>query len=271
MERLPDEYIYDLAYWRRILKPPRSKQALNDAASGVGPMIPVVWEAKRRRAAADLAGLEAFPEDIFVFARGEPQVRAVTKLGGLPYRPQHQPWPRNRDGVPLTFLCQFRLSESRDIVGDTPGDMLLVFTSSEACDDCVLEWHKLGLNELTQPEDVPTSDWILPCCYGVFWRTISYPIPATFDQYVPPMCGGPMLISSAAIAPPGELPPRTRAVLILRSYHPQPDVEYPWMNVRKPISEAESRKPENRLCLIDMFTFAIYLTDRDMPEYELHS
>jgi hypothetical protein len=43
-----------------------------------------VIEQLREEAAADLDGIERVPTDVFVFARGEPKDRRVTKIGGLP-------------------------------------------------------------------------------------------------------------------------------------------------------------------------------------------
>ena len=67
------------------------------------------------------------PTDIFLLNLGEPEQRAVTKVGGLPYRAAGKPWPIAQSGAPMTFLTQFCFVDSRDLVPPLPGDMLLVF------------------------------------------------------------------------------------------------------------------------------------------------
>ena len=47
------------------------------------------------------------PTDVFVFGKGEPASREVTKVGGVPYWPAARPWPASRTGKPLTFVAQF--------------------------------------------------------------------------------------------------------------------------------------------------------------------
>ncbi|NQT13137.1 MAG: DUF1963 domain-containing protein [Planctomycetes bacterium] len=73
----------------------------------------------------------AVPVDVFVMATGEPRDRHVTKIGGLPYRPASKPWPKSQDRQPMTFLAQFCFADSKDLVGDLPGEVLLVFASPE--------------------------------------------------------------------------------------------------------------------------------------------
>ena len=44
--------------------------------------------------------------DVFVWARGEPPNPAMTKIGGVPYRPRSSPWPRDREGKPVRLIAR---------------------------------------------------------------------------------------------------------------------------------------------------------------------
>jgi hypothetical protein len=68
------------------------------------------------------------PTDVFIWAVGADQDMhpAMTKLGGRPFLPQNVPWP-TRAGVAGTFYAQINFEDSKDIIGDVPGDLLLVF------------------------------------------------------------------------------------------------------------------------------------------------
>lgn len=269
MKRLAEEFIYDASYWRGRISLPDDEAAFTEALDGVGPICPLIWEELRRRSAAAIEGLETIPNDLFFLGQGEPRDRSVTKIGGLPYRPRGLPWPKDAYGRPFTFLCQFRLAESRDIVGETPGDVLLVFAESEGCNPCFFEWHPLGIEDLAAAEEVPSTDWIVPVCYGVKWRSVSYRHPRGSRSPLPSITAAPMAIAGIDHPPPEGIPPQTRAILILSSFRPQTDVAYPWMNVREPIAECDASQRDNCLNLIDTFTFMIYISDHDIPEYEL--
>src|SRR4029077_8646441 len=67
------------------------------------------------------------PVDVFVMSKGEPENRCATKIGGLTYRPRKLPWPCARPGRPLALIAQFNFTNSVDLVGALPGDLLLVF------------------------------------------------------------------------------------------------------------------------------------------------
>ena len=89
-----------------------------------GPYHLAVIEQYRDERAANLIVPERVETDVFVFAKGEPKTRAVTKVGGLPYWPKNRDWPCGKDGDPLTFLAQVCFADSHDLVGALPGDVL---------------------------------------------------------------------------------------------------------------------------------------------------
>ena len=79
----------------------------------------------------------AVPVDIFVMAEGEPEKRNVTKIGALPYRPANASWPTGSNGQPMLFVAQFNFADSKDLTGELPGDILLVF-ADDSSDQSVL-------------------------------------------------------------------------------------------------------------------------------------
>jgi hypothetical protein len=109
----------------------------------------------------DMHGLrygDALPTDVFVFGKGEPPRRDCTKVGGLPYWPAGKPWPRTGDGTPYHFLAQFNFADSRDLITNLPGDVLLLLTDgpeewTEDPDRLRFEWLPMGLEPC--PEFAP--------------------------------------------------------------------------------------------------------------------
>jgi Domain of unknown function (DUF1963) len=100
----------------------------------------------------DLRKGQALPTDVFVFGKGEAPRRDGTKVSGLPYWPVGRAWPNDSEGVPYRFLAQFNFADSHDLVGDLPGEVLLVFVGEEGADWCAVdppavhfEWLPLGL------------------------------------------------------------------------------------------------------------------------------
>ncbi|GMV91359.1 MAG: hypothetical protein AMXMBFR82_11370 [Candidatus Hydrogenedentota bacterium] len=67
------------------------------------------------------------PTDLFVWALGEGENPAGTRIGGMPYLPRAIDWPTSDDGAPKEFIAQFNLADSTDILPKLPGDLLLIF------------------------------------------------------------------------------------------------------------------------------------------------
>jgi hypothetical protein len=121
----------------------------------------------------------AVPADVFVMAEGEPKDRHITKIGGLPYRPADWEWPTSSEGSPMTFIAQFDFTDSIDITGELPGDVLLVFTPDNGeeggMETYEFEWQPLGMTNLMSPRHVPRQNWRIDPCHGYLCRTLSYP------------------------------------------------------------------------------------------------
>ncbi|MEM6673876.1 MAG: DUF1963 domain-containing protein [Planctomycetota bacterium] len=93
----------------------------------------------RLRERFDLEYGAAVPCDLIFWGRGSGPNPRMTRIGGTPWLPKGAAWP-HLDGVPLGFLCQFNFEDSRDLVGDLPGDVLLVFV----VDPETLGWFEAG-------------------------------------------------------------------------------------------------------------------------------
>lgn len=92
------------------------------------------------------------PADIVLWSLGEPDDRAVTKVGGLPYMPCDMRWPLDGDGQPMKFLAQFCFADSTDLVGDDlPGDILLLFVAGDG--DSWLDYTR-------NPSETYCTEWV---------------------------------------------------------------------------------------------------------------
>jgi hypothetical protein len=201
---------FDLDLWRGRLLRAVDDSSVTPAFRVSGglltdsPISIIVAEHYRAAAAAYGARLGArAPVDRFVFGKGHAVARHLTKINGLPYRPKGRPWPRDCHGAVMTFLTQFCFADSRDLVGELPGDVLCVFARTESgrysiercagkvdfdrtefgefmvdpnsdMDSLLFEWHPLGLDDLPGPADVPEPRTFFPTCYALCYRSSDY-------------------------------------------------------------------------------------------------
>lgn len=168
------------------VRPDEDAEARSAQAYVVGPKSVAVVEQLRARHGGPAALGPPAPTDVLVWAQGEPEHRAATKIGGLPYRPAGLPWPTGKEGQPSAFVGQICFADSRDLLinprgktVDLPGDVLLLFSPEKSglwdSDDedpksLQHEWHPLGLDRLVSPADLPAQPWtasrggtIAPC------------------------------------------------------------------------------------------------------------
>jgi Domain of unknown function (DUF1963) len=177
-EKLPQEFLLRLSKWVSLFPLETLSEDKLLTTGDVG--LLAFWEQIRAKHlnADDLATI---PTDVFALALGEPTRRDVTKVGGLPYRPRDLPWPASPDEGPMTFLAQFRFTESKDHLACLPGEILTVFVKNRHLDFFgedpsyfCFEWFPLGLSDLIQNEEAPKPGWKFIICYGVRHRTVDF-------------------------------------------------------------------------------------------------
>ncbi len=126
----------------------------------------------RQEAGSDLACAFPIPCDVYVMAYGPSPRQDITLLGNVPYRPASVPWPVSQTtGRNLTFICQFRVTESKDILGELPGDIVLMFAETPNWGDAdppIFEWWPLDIPEedLIEAKNMPVAAFDVPPCYG---------------------------------------------------------------------------------------------------------
>ncbi len=203
-----------------------------------------VVEQIREEAARSCEFGPAIPTDVFVWAKGEPPRPEVTKIGGLPYWPANQEWPRNSSNAPLTFIAQFCLTDSRDIIDDPPCDVLLLFADFETFWDedpnsLIFAQVDIGDGEQIRAQDVPKTEWEIAPLYGHIHRTFDFPESANcFEAY-----GRPWRLDILEGTKIGGLPHWVqdeedlpgRFLCALGPSAPSSDVAYPWINIAQPI------------------------------------
>lgn len=194
------------------------------------------------------------PVDVFLLSIGEPEDRAATKIGGVPFWPRRREWPRSQLGKPLPFLAQFCFCESTDIVGDLPGDLLLLFGEGDLPGSIIARWQSYTPCErLIDGAEMPVKARST-CFHGVRWRTESF-LEAEYDDnpiclpngtrvsdlwFVCELLG--MQIGPRPFFPRWNDSPRTtdRAICSMCSVLPTPEALYPFVNRSEPLTDQES-------------------------------
>jgi Domain of unknown function (DUF1963) len=130
----------DIDHWKSVFSLARLREAARQQGKRMempgdtvtGPYEIAVLEQLRESSYANLPDIERVPTDVFIWSRGEPPHREVTKVGGLPYREAGKPWPMAPSGTPMNFVAQFCFADSCDIVPNAlPGDILLFFAEGD--------------------------------------------------------------------------------------------------------------------------------------------
>ena len=87
----------------------------------------------------------------------------------------------------MTFVAQFSFADSKDITGELPGDVLMIFGNQWTLwegdwrdDPSALQFHWMPFGETTliRLEQIPTrrgTEWEIIPCYGCIYRTLDYP------------------------------------------------------------------------------------------------
>jgi hypothetical protein len=198
------------------------------------------------------------PTDIFLLATGRGDLRRGCGIGGMPYMRRGRPWPESQSGRPLPFVAQFDFADSRDIVGDLPGELLLLFGRPGSSESLVIRWETaLPRDQLVQIDDIPIQPEISQF-RGVRWRTSSYPQcdDREYDGGNATLADGTEITDIPnALTPLGfqigahpfmplwqlSLGKDERVLCSMCTVYPIPDVPYPFVDHPDPISLAESR------------------------------
>lgn len=259
----------DIERWKSVFSLQRMREAGEKPDANIisGPYDIVVVEQLRAETFAADPSLDRIPTDVFVWYRGESPQRAVTKVGGLPYRGAGKPWPVASSGVPLTFVAQFCFADSGDIVPALPGDILLIFAegkewrhgdevnydfawgdNDERDSDVYFEWASLNDKlPLVTAGEIPETGWRIAPCYAAIYRTWDYPAADGFaypeiDEHIPEVLSatkiGGVCPWLAELEESGELP-TGRFLCSLSSIFPEIYQPYPFLNVSEPISYDE--------------------------------
>lgn len=132
---------FDLSLWQKRWGDSFLAKHVPNDSGYQSPFDAVVHEYMLSKHTADKPHIETVPVDYFVLGLGESSNRAATKIGGVPYLPKCADWP-HESGEPIQFYFQVNFSDSRDLVGKLPGDILLVFADFEPCmrEDMTFMW-----------------------------------------------------------------------------------------------------------------------------------
>lgn len=266
---MPYEYSISLDDWISRFPLESNRDAVHDIRYLSGPfdlaIIEQAWREKRQSVGADT--------DVFVFARGEPEHPHVTKIGGVPYRPEAKPWPicmgappgtaphrvkyYEPHGTPMKFLAQFCFAGSHDIVGELPGDVLLLFTEDDTFGtDLYFEWYSIGIPKLVTPSQIPDGASPFNRAYGFICR-VQEPI-------APPGGRVPVVSATKIGGTPGfiQSPSQSRGRFLCRLSSMQPTFKrpYPWVDQRMPITEL-AELYSNQLCMVDMGNVYVFIQE----------
>jgi Domain of unknown function (DUF1963) len=220
----------------------------------------------------DLRLGNAIPTDVFVFGKGEPPRPDCTHIGGNPFWPSSRNWPTDGQGKPFRFFAQINFADSKDLVGDLPGDLLLLFVG-ERSDwywepmDVHFEWVSLGSQVRTNFDRSLIATTSGPF-FGAIFRTADYPDairlarePDEGQYYGLPILygtkiGGVPRFNRSGRDVPGQF------LCQIGSIQAQPKAPFPWVNRPEPLdlwSEHNSIHTKgNDMCFGDMEYIYIY-------------
>jgi hypothetical protein len=207
---------------------------------------------------------EPIEKDIFVWGKGETELRTETKIGGLPYRASGKSWPTGPDGDPLPFLGQVNFSNSTDIIS-VSNDILLVFARiyEDLVEAACFEWQSIDPSlELVRRCEVPETVWKPHPFHGHIVRVKSFPaavLRSSLDYPVidgKPVCCDRLLLDYHATEigkHPAVIQPCDSEIndpiCVLASLQPATfGHSYPWVNESTPCDlDAEMERAEREV------------------------
>jgi hypothetical protein len=177
------------------------------------------------------------PTDIFLWGQGEPKDRTLTKVGGLPYWPFEKAWPVGEDGE-LVFLAQFNFVDSKDLVGELPGDLLLLFSDARFSwaegnrAGLVPMWVRLGTERLIVERTLPKVKNPFFKGYGVIHRAMDWAGEGDGGRVLDATKIGGVL-KGARTGVPSDWKPLAQ----LGPIQPTAGLDFPWVNRPRPLGE----------------------------------
>lgn len=260
----------------------------------VGPLDLVsTLRVRREVSLRGVRSVELAATDLFVLGFGEPGCQTMTKIGGLPYRSRKKAWPVDSSGHQLQFLCQFNFLASRDLVGDTPGEILLLFTKDPVSvspgseeHEFYHEWCNLGLDDAITMAEVPPRHAPVVTCFGRSLRILEHaPFPEEvlermlvdwqmqnrniktkwWSKYTAQPLGmkiGGLPISPITVAHGQDVQDVGRYICSLTSVYAGANVPYQWINREGELSSDEVLAPGSNLYLGNFVELNVYLTPK---------
>ena len=180
---------FDLELWQsrfplsKLIEEDKFDRWRNSRADFVTAPGELALELAIRDATQDERGpFPTLPTDVFVFGAGEPEVPYLTKVGGRPYLAADKPWARTSKGEMMSFVAQICFLDSRNLVGETPGDVLLIFGRTmpsryyrildwEPEDDDSFQFEWVNVSETDTLRAPPEGTWEFNPYYTEIHRT----------------------------------------------------------------------------------------------------
>jgi hypothetical protein len=168
--------VLDIDFWDREF--PLGDQRMLSNEVGTPEELALAEQARRLARSHGSLG-PSVPADVFVWAsKGNPEKPWLTRIGGEPWRDKNKPWPKDSQGVPLTFLGQICFLDSMDIVPFAlPGEVALFFGTSTAGwitpNVGVIEWSNRDIPDRFGA-DIPWTGLLPMELHGVIHRTVQY-------------------------------------------------------------------------------------------------
>lgn len=237
------------------------KEQLPQGVTVFGPYDAVIFEQLRKEHGYHTNMPGAIPCDIFIWSIGESEDRTVTKVGGLPYRESSSTWPCGDDGIPYTFEAQITFADSKDILPELPGDILLIFQD----DNIKLHFEWINIDEklkLVQYEDVPNQPERVQPYFGTRYRTYDIPASEQDDLSINVIDGTKV----------GGIPAWCQdEAQIDGQYLCQLETIYPSWGIPYPLMNCDLLEGSNRDLLFGGIAVMYAFIDGNIINYELHA
>lgn len=240
---------FDIEHWKKLFA---LSAGLPDGerCSVTSPCQIAQIEQLRERALSGLRREQAgqavpIATDIFLWAKGEPESRETTRIGGLPFWPKGRKWPEISRGRPATFIGQICFADSLDIVPSLPSYILLIFGELDSPSGVPKKldfyWINTSAIDPVTSSDIPDTDVQVTPCYGSIYRAsdhgkwffADYGLDTSLAVIEGSKIGG--------IAPWLRPPARTPGTFLcsIGSMSPALQQPFPWLDTPEPIESPE--------------------------------